>query len=605
MAIEWITGRAVTLTCPVCGAAGPKPAHLSVESAVHNWARLTLVQCPDCRSAFYDDLTPARYQDYHSSGPLNFHVEQGAGVDVMLAPLFRFRPERVRRYLEVGCGFGYSLDFARFAFGWQVRGIDPSSVAAAGREALKLDIVPAYLTLDTDFGGTTFDLILCSELIEHVPSPHELLTVVRRVLAEEGALTLTTPNAAAIDPETTSGALLNIVAPGHHLILFSKASLELVLKANGFAHVQIWEYPHTLHAVASRHAYPVLHTPVVDRALYRRYLVERSATTSVETPVGLGFAYRLYKECVCAGDFSAAQPVFERLRAAYSATHGIDLSAPESIGCDLSAARDFDRFAETHAFNLTGVLFFRGMTEMNHRTNYRSALQYFTAAARAGVAIRTALRSIGADDGETEDLVAQARIHALYCLAHVDPATAVAEWEALSAGPRPGDPPPEVWRVPATLLPSARAELFVRLVSAAHYPEAARLAYTVQAMLGPSREAKAGPALSGLERDRDTVLKCLFSLGMLALNHQGTFRMAARLFGLVYRLARRACAARRPSPVAATLIWQARYHQAVALQRAGDQRACETAARTIVDERPTGLPRVAESILAAVRALVR
>jgi len=374
MAIEWITGRTVSLACPVCAAAGPKRVRLSVESAVHNWARLTLVQCPDCRSAFYDDLTPARYEDYHSSGPFKFHVEQGAGVDAMLAPLFRLRSERVRRYLEVGCGFGYSLDFARFAFGWQVRGIDPSSVAAAGREALNLDILPTYLTRDTDFGGTTFDLILCSELIEHVPNPDELLTVVRRVLAEDGALTLTTPNAAAIAPETTSGALLNIVAPGCHLILFSKASLEHVLKANGFGHVQVWEYPHALHAVASRRAYPVLHAPVVDRALYRRYLAQRSATMSVETPVGLGFTYRLFKECVNAGDFSASQPAFDRLRAAYSPTYGIDLMAPESIVFTPEASHDFDRFAERHAFNLTGVLFFRGMTEMNHTANYRSAL---------------------------------------------------------------------------------------------------------------------------------------------------------------------------------------------------------------------------------------
>jgi len=186
----------------------------------------------------------------------------------------------------------------------------------------------------------------------------------------------------------------------------------------------------------------------------------------------------------------------------------------------------------------------------------------------------------------------------------VDPVTAVAECEALSAGPRPGDPPPEVWCVPAALLPSVHVELFVRLVNAGHYLEAARLADTVQAMLRPSRGAKARAAVPCLERDRDTVLKCLFCLGMLALNHQGTFRVAARLFGLVYRSARRAYAARQSSQVAATLIWQARYHQALALKRAGDEPECEAVARTIVAERPTGLPSVAESILAAVRALV-
>jgi SAM-dependent methyltransferase len=501
MAIEWTDGGTLALVCPVCETAGPKPARLSIESIVHGGRRLSLAQCPACDCAFYDDLTPARYEDYHSSGPLKFHVEQGAGVDVMLAPLFRVPRDRVRAYLEVGCGFGYSLDFARFAFGWDVRGIDPSSVAAAGREALKLDIIPAYLTGETDLGGTIFDLILCSELIEHVPNPHEFLQSVQRLLTEGGALTLTTPNAAAINPATPSGALLSILDPGRHLILFSKTSLEHVLKANGFGHVQIWEYPHTLHAVASRHPYRVRRSATVDRALYRHYLVDRSAATPAETPLGLGFAYRLFKECVNAGDFTAAQPIFDRLRAAYSTVYGLDLLAPEAIPSDLDAARDFDGFAQTHPFNLTGTLYFRAMIEMNHRLDHEAALKYLRAAARVGVAVRTALRSIGADDGETENLIALARIHAVYCLARLDPAAALSELDALGSDPGPGEPPPEVWRVPARMLPAARAELLVRLINAGRYAEAARLGAAAPAALrsviheGDATLPKVGKAL--------------------------------------------------------------------------------------------------------------
>jgi SAM-dependent methyltransferase len=587
--------------CPVCGAPGQKPALLTAESAIRRGVLLTLVRCPDCGSAFYDDRTPARYEDHHGLGPIKFHVEQGAGVDSILAPLFCFRPERVRRYLEVGCGFGYSLDFARYAFGWQVRGIDPSSVAAAGREALQLDIVPAYLSLDTDAAEPAFDLILCSELIEHLADPHALLQAIGWKLTPDGALILTTPNAAAISTETPAAALWNTLAPGSHLVVFSRASLERVLKANGFTHVHVWEHLHTLRAVASRDASLVLQAPVVDRPLYRRYLDARSATTSVETPLGLGFAYRLFKECVNTGDFPAAEPVFARLSAAYRATYGVDLGAPDSIALAPERSPDFDRFAARHAFNLTGVLYFRGITELNHRGSPQAALPYFRAAARAGVVIRTALRGIGADDGETEDLVAQARIHAVYCLAHADPAGALAELEGLGAL-RPGDPPRELWLVPAAPLAAARAEVFVRLVNSGHYAEAARIAETVRHALRPPRGKRRGRTVPARPGDRDAVLRGLFCLGILTLNHQGAFKKAARLFGLVHRMARRAHGSGQLGEAAA-LMEQARFHEALALERARDDTRCEEVGRAIAESRATGLPGLARRVGAAIRAL--
>jgi SAM-dependent methyltransferase len=565
---------------------------------------LTLVQCPRCGAAFYDDLTPARYEEDHSPGPLKFHVEQGAGVDAMLAPLFRFPPDRVRKYLEVGCGFGYALDFARFAFGWQVLGIDPSVIAAAGREALKLEIVPAYLSDDTDLGGATFDLILCSELIEHVPNPHRFLRSVQRRLATRGALTLTTPNAAAIRAETPSGILLSILDPGRHVILFSKASLEYALKANGFAHVQIWEYAHTLHAVASRHRYPVPESATLDRALYRRYLTDRSTATPAETPLGLGFAYRLFKECVNAGDFTAAEPVFEHLRAACATVYDLDVSVPGSIVPDAQIARDFDLFARTHPFNLTGVLYFRAILEVTHRLEPEIALRYFQAAARAGVAVRTALRSIGADDAETERLVALARVHSVYCRARLDPAAAVSELDVLGSDPGLDDPPPEVWRVPPEMVSAARADLFVCLVNAGRYAEAAHLADAVSAALGVTAESLSPPMTAPLEADSDIVLNSLFCLGMLALNHQVRFERAAAFFGLAHRFARAAYSARRPSHVAASLIWPARYHEALALQRAGEQSACEVVVRSVIEERNRKLPEVDPTVLDALRRLI-
>jgi SAM-dependent methyltransferase len=577
---------------------------LSVESVDQRERRLNLVLCPDCGCAFYDDLTPARYQDDRGRGGcLKFYVEQGAGIDVMLAPLFRFPPDRLRNYLEVGCGFGFSLDFARFAFGSHVCGIDPSALAKWGSEVLKLDIIPAYLGADTDFHGTRFNLILGSEVIEHVPNPHQFLTLIQRILAEEGALALTTPNAAAICPSTPNGILTPILSPGHHLILFSKASLEHALRASGFTHVHVWEYPHTLHAVASHSAPVFRQSTAVDRRLYRRYLLDRWLSMPAEMPVAHGLAYRLFKEHVNAGDHAAASTVFDRLRDAYADAYAIDLSDSGSITfpVDAEEAPDFEDFARSHPFNLTGVLYFKGVLEMNDRKDYDRALQYFQCAAKVGVAIRRALSWLGTDDGETENLVALARIHSVGCLSRVDPVCALAELEALGADLCVGKEPDGGSLAAATMLSPVRAELFVRLVNAGRYPEAAQLEQDVRAALRVAGEWPGTTAALG--GDDDAALSSLFCLGILALNHHARFETAAGLFGLVHRLAVVACAT-QPQVIAATsLIWQARYHEALALKQTGNQGACEAIVRGVLEQRAAHLPEITEEVLAAVRGL--
>ncbi len=526
MRIDWVDGSALALDCPVCGSTAPKPATLAVDSPFATQGRLTLVACPQCGSAFYDNLEPPAYEDSSGIAPaIKFYVEQGAGIDVLVELLSRFPSDRIRHFLEVGCGFGFSLDFARFTYGWQVRGIDPSPIASAGREALKLDITPAYLTPDTDLDGSPFDLVLCSEVIEHVSDPHRFIKDIGHALADSGVLALTTPNAAAIRRETATGKLLPILSPGFHLILFSGPSLRRLLHASGFAHVQVWEDRHTLHAVASRHPYPVRESPAMDRTLYRRYLAERSTTLPPDTPVGVGFAYRLFRECVFAGDFAAAEPVFERLRAAYSSLYGIDPAAPQRIAREFDASAGFEEFARTRPFNLTGALYFRGIAAMNQLGDYGAALEYFRAAARVGVATRTALRSIGADDSETENLVWRARIHAVYCLAYLDPPAAVSELDRLAAPPRPGDPPPELWQVPIELVAPAWARLLMQLVSLRRPREAARLVIAL--------------------RPDDAVVKGLMRLARLAVESAGGSGSTGRSLPSLGRLARTASKARR------------------------------------------------------------
>ena len=600
MRIEWLKGATVPIACPVCRSGAVKPAVLAVDSP---WTgqRLTLVECPECGAHAFDDLMPPSAIAPNSDSALKFYVEQGAGIDVMLGPLFRVPRERVKRYLEIGCGFGFALDFARWAFGWQTRGIDPSPLARAGREHLQLDIVPTYLTSETDVGGP-FDLIFCSEVIEHVANPHEFLAAVRQQLGADGTLALTTPNAALIKASafsaaaTQRAALLSALSAGHHLVLFSAAALEGLLRMHGFPYVNVWATPHTLHAVASRRPYQVAAEATVDRVLYRDYLETRARTTAIETPLGLGFAYRLFKEEVNANHPRAALAVFERLRAACTQLYGLDLTAPGRLRIEPDPPRDLESLARAYPFNLTGLLFFQGIVQLNHLNAPARARDYFEAAVRAGTMVRMVLRSIGADDGETEDLVEQGRSHALWCLAQFDPSAAAemaAQHNASEVGSFDG------------LMGRARDEAFVRLVNAGRYAEAERLAGAVARAREVTGRELSPSARDRLESGGDPVLNSLFCLGILTLNHRGDAAQAAQLLGLVHDLARVACVSGGGSPTAKILVWQARYCQALALKQAGEHAACTTAVETLIANNVVQLPPVPADLRASARALLR
>lgn len=490
MPVEWIEQpRRMERPCPVCGTPGAKPVRLAVDVSLPGRPPLHLLDCADCGSAFYDDLTPPVYEKSASPATsFKFYVEQGAGIDSMIAQLAQLDPARVKRYLEIGCGFGFALDFARFTYGWSVKGLDPSALAAAGRELLGVDIEPAYLTAQTDL-GSGFDLVFCSELVEHLPAPGELVRLLARTLSPRGTLLLTTPNLRAVARDTPSGALYPTLAPGSHLILYSAESLRRTLLAGGFTHVRVQEHAYTLHAAAALGPLELRAHPAPSRMAYRRYLAARAAGQPPDSPLAHGLNYRLFKELVNVALFKKAELVFERLRDSYRLVYGIDLEQPDALKPEELTGLPLAEFSRRCPFNLCCVLFFKGMCEFIDRQDHRRAIEFFRAAIRAGDAIRAALRSAGSEDGETESLMWQARAHIILALSVVDGAAAVAEFrQTEAASARTGDPDHGL-RLPAALLETTREELFVRLVNVGAAAAAASLLPDVDAA-GPSGQPR-------------------------------------------------------------------------------------------------------------------
>jgi 2-polyprenyl-3-methyl-5-hydroxy-6-metoxy-1,4-benzoquinol methylase len=135
------------------------------------------------------------------------------------------------KLLEVGCGAGGTLEVLTKK-GWVTTGTDFDEDAVANAKTKGLNVYAGELK-DQKFPDESFDVVVMSHVIEHVPHPIELLTECRRVLKKGGTLTLLTPNADARGFAHFGRNWFALDTP-RHLNLFTPKSLKLLAQESGF-----------------------------------------------------------------------------------------------------------------------------------------------------------------------------------------------------------------------------------------------------------------------------------------------------------------------------------------------------------------------------------
>ncbi|MDR3373959.1 MAG: class I SAM-dependent methyltransferase [Ancalomicrobiaceae bacterium] len=418
MGMERQSGRRRMGLCPVCRATGEHEVELTARAA--SGAAFDYVRCASCRSLYVPDFTPPAYEraaDSIEAADLDikFYVEQGAGLETLVTPAMIGRRRAGDRYLEIGCGFGFGLDFASRSMGWEVRGVDPGRLAKAGRQLLGLDIEHRYLSAEDDFGGG-FDTIAAIEVIEHFVDPADLLAIVRKALAKGGLAYLTTPNAGCTEAGRPTVSLLSALSPGNHAFLLSKAGLEAALARAGIADYAIREQDRSLDAVIGADARLIDPAACFDDALYEAYLEARTREPSASPFLQIGFAYRLFKFLVNHNRLDEARGAFERIEQMVRRCYDLNLSDVWGLLRRLTFSGDRIRLFKTFPFCLTGIYFFAGIMTLNGSGDATRAADFFFAAMRVAMVVRKALLSAGIDDGELDDLQQVARRHVVMLL---------------------------------------------------------------------------------------------------------------------------------------------------------------------------------------------
>ena len=99
--------------------------------------------------------------------------------------------------LDVGCGTGDHITYPLALLNYQVLGIDfhEASIQEAKRRYELPNLTFRSGQLDVILQERlVFDLIICSEVLEHLYQPKEFLCALRRMVRPDGALIITTPN---------------------------------------------------------------------------------------------------------------------------------------------------------------------------------------------------------------------------------------------------------------------------------------------------------------------------------------------------------------------------------------------------------------------------
>jgi 2-polyprenyl-3-methyl-5-hydroxy-6-metoxy-1,4-benzoquinol methylase len=140
------------------------------------------------------------------------------------------------KLLEVGFGNGVTL--ARLKnFGWDVEGVEFDTVSVNLARSLGLEAHLGSIE-DVAYPAGTFDAVVASHLIEHLPDPAGFLRECRRVLTEGGRLVLTTPNASSLGHRLFAANWRGLEPP-RHLHVFGPKALTMLARDAGFKEIQV------------------------------------------------------------------------------------------------------------------------------------------------------------------------------------------------------------------------------------------------------------------------------------------------------------------------------------------------------------------------------
>ena len=422
MTLNWMSGRS-RARCIPCDAERAVEQLFSAETSVKTPMLGTL--CDTCGSV---TVHGGELQSEPDDDFVDHYLQSEAGIDTILQNLYRVERGPGTSFLDVGANYGFATRYARDVLGWNALGVEPSYSGRRGARELGVEILEQYVTAETTL-GRTFDVILASEVVEHVPDPREFLRAMRVHLAPGGVLLLTTPAAEIVRPATEQAAI-QAVGPGGHLFLASTDALRAMLADSGFGSATVERDGPTLYAAAALEHGRELgvestgpsHTQVAD------FLGAIADDPASPGPLRAAMAVRRYRTLVNLG-LDAVDAERDMIDVV-AEVHGVDLADPRAVAQRIAAGEPLPILIAPAAFAC-------GMRRVVHRIEWPDAVEHF---ALAEAAVADKRHRFHVFDGDSRIIEAEARAHRALALLHTDPAAARRLWSRLTDAGELADP---------------------------------------------------------------------------------------------------------------------------------------------------------------------
>lgn len=217
-----------------------------------NGIQFDIYKCKECASGFMNPQPTEEYLSliYATSGkgllqPLSFEQVMEAEVEypnatvdakrlISLAQkLILSNGDAELNALDIGSGWGF---FSKEAIdqGCKVTAINPGSWENNVFVQLNgFSPIPSFFEA-VDFGDQKFDLVILSQVLEHIPDPLKLLQMIIKLLKQGGILTIAVPNVDSILVKILKDKDNSCLWVPEHLIYFSKRGLFALLERAGF-----------------------------------------------------------------------------------------------------------------------------------------------------------------------------------------------------------------------------------------------------------------------------------------------------------------------------------------------------------------------------------
>lgn len=205
-----------------------------------------MVRCNKCGLIYSNPILPAKQIEkfYRESGTIyHQHIDNlNKTYGFYLKKAEEFIPNK-QKLLEIGCGNGFFLQWAK-DHGWrEVRGVEPgeNSVRQAPKWLKENIIIDVFKP--NQFKANFFDCVVVFQTLDHLVEPNKAIAEIRRILKKGGVVLVIVH-----DVSSWSAKLLGERSPIidiEHIYLFDKKTLPMIFEKHGFEVVEVFDVVNT------------------------------------------------------------------------------------------------------------------------------------------------------------------------------------------------------------------------------------------------------------------------------------------------------------------------------------------------------------------------